>query len=221
MNPFQFKNIQGNIIDLPPGKIICIGRNYVEHIQELKNEVPTEAVLFIKPTTTFQDISNVIHIPLNKGPVHHELELAILISKPLTTANEQQSIDAIAGYALALDLTLRELQSELKNKGLPWERAKSFDGSCPITSFIESPGNNSTHHIELKINGESRQQTNTDKMIYSIPKLISEISHWFSLQPGDVVLTGTPAGVAELHIKDNLQLILDNQHTWSSEIHAR
>jgi len=178
-------------------------------------------VLFIKPKTAYQDLSKAFTIPLNKGPVHHELELAILISETITAVSEEQAVKAIEGYALALDLTLRELQTKLKTKGLPWERAKAFDGSCPISPFIQAPGESLEHQFELKINQQIRQQTSTNKMITSIPKLLSEISHWFTLEPGDVVLTGTPKGVAEIHPNDELQLTLDNQYSWKSKVHAR
>jgi 2-keto-4-pentenoate hydratase/2-oxohepta-3-ene-1,7-dioic acid hydratase in catechol pathway len=221
MNQFQFETIQGDKIELPPGKIVCVGRNYVEHIKELENEIPTESVFFLKPKTAFQNLTQGIKIPTDKGAVHHEIELAILIAKPLSAANESEVISAIGGYALALDLTLRELQSELKKKGLPWERAKAFDGSCPITAFKMAPGECLPHQFELKINAQIRQHTSTEKMITPIPKLLSEISHWFSLEPGDVVLTGTPAGVAELQINDQLEMTLDNQYSWTTTIYAK
>ncbi len=214
MSKFYFEDSRGKKIDLPPGKAVCVGRNYVEHIHELENEIPKQTVLFIKPNTAFQPMHSSILIPKHKGPVHHELELAILIGKTITNANQVQSIAAIKGYALALDLTLRELQQTLKSKGLPWERAKAFDGSCPLSPFILSSSDTSIHNLQLFINDKLKQSAATDQMITPIPKLISEISHWFTLEPGDVVLTGTPAGVGQLKPNDNLRFVLDNQLDW-------
>ncbi len=219
MTAFYFQDTDGGQINLTPGKAVCVGRNYIKHIEELNNEVPEDCVLFIKPQSSFQSFQNGIVIPHDKGTVHHEVELAILINTPLKDATETQAIAAIEGVAIALDLTLRELQKQLKTKGLPWEKAKAFDGSCVVTPFVKSSGWNS-HTVELKLNGNTQQQASTTEMILSVPKLISEISRWFSLSPGDIILTGTPAGVGPIKKGDQLEVILDQQHHWVSQING-
>jgi 2-keto-4-pentenoate hydratase/2-oxohepta-3-ene-1,7-dioic acid hydratase in catechol pathway len=194
------------------GKILCIGRNYAAHAAELNNPVPDTPVLFLKPADAACDLRQPIAIPENKGSVHHELELAILIGRRLTHATPEQVQAAVAGIGLGLDLTLRDIQSELKDKGLPWERAKAFDGSCPLTPFV------STSHVEdwqalnftLERNGTVQQVGNSRDMLYPVLALIAHMSESFTLNPGDVVMTGTPKGVGPLTVGDNLEVILGN-----------
>ena len=118
-------------------KIVCVGRNYSAHAKELNNPIPKEPLLFIKSTNCLVDLDKPIQIPKEQGECHHELEISVLIGKKLTKASREEAIDAIDGIGLALDLTLRDLQSKLKSKGQPWERAKSFDGACPVSGFVD------------------------------------------------------------------------------------
>ncbi|WP_432697306.1 fumarylacetoacetate hydrolase family protein [Marinobacterium sp. YM272] len=205
---YQHSLVDGSALSLPVGKVVCIGRNYAEHAKELNNEVPTEPLLFIKPASALVAMDEPVLVPRDRGQVHFETELAILIGDRMTQVDEQAAQHGIAGIGLALDLTLRDLQSELKAKGHPWERAKAFDGSCPLSPFLTpaSVGDLNDVQIRLTVDGEVRQEGNSSQMLTPVLKLISHISHWFTLEPGDVVLTGTPAGVGELKAGNKLSV---------------
>ncbi len=194
------------------GKIICIGRNYAAHAAELNNPVPDTPVLFLKPSDAACDLRQPIVIPENKGSVHHELELAILIGRRLTHATQEQVQSAIKGVGLGLDLTLRDIQSELKDKGLPWERAKAFDGSCPLTPFVSASRVEDWQALSftLERNGVVQQVGHTSDMLHPILDLIAHMSASFTLNPGDVVMTGTPKGVGPLVVGDTLEATLGN-----------
>ena len=195
---------------LPVGKVVCVGRNYAAHAKELNNPVPAEPVLFIKPATALVNLEQPVSIPLQFGACHFETEMAVLIGEGLTNCNEQQAASAIAGVAVALDLTLRELQSALKEKSLPWEKAKAFDGACPISAFVSLHNINDlpSQQIQLRQNGELRQDGNSADMLTPVLPLLVYISQFFTLAPGDIVLTGTPAGVGPLAVGDNLEISL-------------
>lgn len=195
-----------------PGKVVCVGRNYADHVKELGNAIPASPLLFIKPATAMVAMAEPLLLPSGFGACHHELEMALLIGQPLTKAAPEECRAAIAGIGLALDLTLRELQDELKKKGHPWERAKAFDGACPLADFVPFDQNLDFATLTLRLtrNGDVQQQGNCSDMLFSVENLLSEISHSFSLMPGDVVLTGTPAGVGPLHSGDKLLAELDD-----------
>ena len=206
---YQHTTLAGERIDLPVGKVVCVGRNYLDHIQELNNEVPAEPLLFMKPATALCEISKPLVIPAGMGECHNELEVALLVAKPLRhCSSEQIAADALYGVGVALDLTLRDVQQKLKDKGQPWERAKAFDGACPVSSFTPLGGSAELDNLDfsLTINREVRQQGNTKMMMRDALSLLCAISEVFTLQPGDIVLTGTPKGVGPLHQGDNLQL---------------
>jgi len=194
----------------PTSKIVCVGRNYSAHAKELNNPIPKEPLLFIKSTNCLVDLDASILIPKERGDCQHELEISILIGKPLTKATKSEAIDAIDGIGLALDLTLREIQSKLKSKGQPWEKAKSFDGACPVSGFIDVSCFAELSNIvfSMEKNNQIVQNGNSKDMLFDIPQLLQEISNQFTLYPGDIVLTGTPEGVAELNAKDELRFIL-------------
>lgn len=213
--------LEGKTLDLPVGKVVCVGRNYAEHAKELNNPVPTSPILFMKPSTAIVALEEGFTIPQDQGECHHELELAVLIGKPLKNASEADVRDAILGYGIGLDLTLRDLQNRLKEKSHPWEVAKAFDGANPLSGFIAAakiprPDN---VDIALLVNGVVRQQGNTADMITPVIALIVYISRHFTLLPGDVIMTGTPAGVAALHSGDALELrVADCLHVTSRVI---
>ncbi len=196
---------------LPAGKVVCVGRNYAEHAKELNNPVPDEPLLFIKPSTALVDMRQPIQLRLDHGPVHYETELAILIGQPLTRGQPDQVTAAIAGVGLGLDLTLRERQSQLKQQGHPWELAKAFDGSCPLSPFVpfEAITDIEDCRLQLEVDGELRQNGSSAEMLTPVVALIAYISQHFTLLPGDVVLTGTPAGVGVLQPGMQLTLRLD------------
>lgn len=188
------------------GKILCIGRNYAEHIKELGNETPETPVIFMKPATALIGDGESVVIPKYSNDCHHEAELALLIGRQGKNIPEAEALSFIAGYGVAIDLTLRDVQAELKKKGLPWEIAKAFDTSCPLSAFtsaeqVESPQNLS---IKLTVNGDVRQDGSTSMMIHSISKIISHMSTIFTLEEGDVILTGTPAGVGPIRSGDTV-----------------
>lgn len=208
---FQIKYQDGSAADWPLGKILCVGRNYADHAKELNNDVPSKPMIFIKPATAAVPMEQPFSIPAGRGTVHHELELALLIGKPLVRATEQHALDAVAGLGMALDLTLRDMQDELKSKGHPWELAKAFDGSCPLSAFAPIQGLDDDYSFSFRLdrNGKLQQHGRTGDMIFRIPMLLAFMSQHFSLMPGDVVLTGTPAGVGPLAPGDALTVELE------------
>lgn len=216
---YQHK-LSGTALDLPLGKVVCVGRNYAEHAKELNNPVPTTPILFIKPATAVVPFEGDISIPKGQGECHHELEMSVLIGKPLCHASETEVKAAILGFGLGLDLTLRDLQSKLKEKGHPWEVAKSFDGACPLSEFVAASALTDPMQmpLSLQVNGTVRQQGTTADMITSLYPLLAYMSGFFTLQPGDVVLTGTPAGVSALQEGDALNAALGGVLTCSANV---
>lgn len=190
----------GQAFSQPLGKIVCIGRNYADHAKELDNPVPTEPLLFIKPATSAVDVREPLNPPFSRGEVHYEIELALLVGDTLSDATQDEAERAIAGIGLAMDLTLRDVQTALKEKGHPWEVAKAFDGACPLSPFLplKRVPNWNALAFTLEINGEERQHGEGADMIFPVPTLVAEMSRHFTLEPGDVILTGTPVGVGEL-----------------------
>jgi len=169
-------------------KVVCIGRNYTEHILELNNEVPEEMVFFIKPNSS---ISDEIVFPKNNNTCHYEAELSFLIKD-----------NKICGLAFGLDMTLREVQSKLKEKGLPWERAKSFKHAAVFSDFINFTGDISKLNLELYINGELKQKGSYDMMIHKPEEIIKEFSTFNSFETYDILMSGTPKGVGKFVIGD-------------------
>ena len=210
---YQHHNWQGALLDYPVSKVVCVGSNYAKHIQEMGSATPEEPVLFIKPETALCDIRQPLALPQGLGSVHHEVELAVLIGATLRQASEEHVKKAIAGYGVALDLTLRDLQNQLKALRQPWEKAKAFDDSCPVSRWVPITAFPSWDDIafSLQVNGEPRQSGHSSLMIWSMLELTTAISQHFTLLPGDLILTGTPAGVGPLHPGDQLTLELAQQ----------
>lgn len=221
--PYQHSYLDGAPLDLPVGKVVCVGRNYAEHARELNNPVPSEPLLFIKPATAVVPLTDDVVLSARRGPVHYETEIALLIGQTLSgDVTDSQAEAAICGVGLALDLTLRELQDQLKAKSHPWERAKAFDGACPLSSFVAPAGLALTDiPLQLKINGEIRQQGSSAEMITPIIALLRQIAEVFTLQPGDVVITGTPAGVGVLRTGDRLELSIPGVLEQSTRVVAQ
>ena len=218
---YQHKYVDGTNIHFPVGKVVCIGRNYAEHAKELDNPVPTEPLLFIKPGSCVVPLEGGFAIPTERGSVHYEAEIAVLIGKPLSAKPSREDVlDAISGFAPALDLTLRDKQAELKAKGLPWEIAKSFDGAAVIAPFVVSStfADMADIGIRLSINGEVRQDGNSAQMLNPIVPMIQYMAGCFSLQAGDVILTGTPAGVGPLSVGDEVVLELAGVNRFESVV---
>lgn len=201
----------GETINLPVGKAVCVGRNYAAHASELNNPVPEQPLLFIKPQTAFQQLTDTVSLP--RPGLHFETELALLIGAQLSAEHSHDPFAAVTAVSLGLDLTDRDMQQQLKDKGHPWERAKAFDGALPLGSWLpinQLPQDPSTWAFRLELNGELRQHGEVRDMLFPIPDLLREIVQSFRLEPGDVVLTGTPAGVGVLSSGDRLSLRIDD-----------
>ncbi len=200
-------------------KIICVGRNYADHARELNNDVPTEPVIFLKPDSALLKDGKAFYLPDHLGEIHHELEIVLRICKNGKHIAEKFAPDYYDQIGLGIDFTARELQTTLKSKGLPWELAKGFDHSAvlgqllPKATFAGAPLG-----LELKINGESRQTGSTADMLFSFEKIISFVSRYFSLRQGDLLYTGTPAGVGPVNIGDRLQGYLNGQELLAFEV---
>lgn len=189
--------------------IWAIGRNYAEHAKELGNEVPTEPLIFLKAGSTATFAAKEIHLPAGKGELHHEVELALQFDETLQ----------IKKACIALDLTDREKQNQLKAKGQPWTLAKSFKDACPLSNFFAVKNLDELKNLDilLKINGDVRQKGNTAQMIFSLEQIIEFVRQNFPVMPGDLLLTGTPSGVGPLKKGDLIEaeLISKIKHSWN------
>jgi 2-keto-4-pentenoate hydratase/2-oxohepta-3-ene-1,7-dioic acid hydratase in catechol pathway len=194
-------------------KIICVGRNYIDHAKELKNEVPKEPVLFLKPETAIIHKNMPFFIPDFSNEVHHELELVVRINKLGKHIHEEFAHKYYNEVTVGIDFTARDVQAECKAKGLPWEKAKAFDGSALVGKFVKKDSLNDADAvaIEMHKNGEVVQKGNTQDMLFSIDKLIAYISQYFTLKIGDLIFTGTPSGVSKVNKDDTLKLFLESE----------
>jgi len=197
--------------EIPVGKIVCVARNYAEHARELGNPVPDRAVLFIKPASSILADGGTVVVPPYSNECHHELELAVLIGRTGKDIPAGEALAFVAGYGVALDLTLRDVQAELKAKGLPWEIAKAFDTACPLSAFVPAGEVADPQRLLLRltVNGEVRQSGTTADMLRPVARLISEASGCFTLEAGDILLTGTPSGVGPIKSGDRLEAVID------------
>ncbi|BCT88088.1 fumarylacetoacetate hydrolase family protein [Acinetobacter variabilis] len=203
-------------MSIRPSKIVCVGRSYADHAKELGNAVPDRPVLFIKPPSALTSLDAGIEWNPDWGNCHYECELSLRIDRTLSKENDPAKVlQAIGAVTLGLDLTLRDLQDDLKKKGQPWERAKAFDGSCVLADWIpvgDVIADWKDVHYTLEINDELRQKGDTALLIFDIATLLADISQVFTLEAGDVVMTGTPAGVAALQSGDQLKMTLKGQN---------
>lgn len=186
--------------------IFCIGRNYAAHARELNNPVPGEPVVFLKPASSVVPNGAAIVIPAQSDDVHYEAELVVAIGKKGKNIPLEEAMDYVAGYGLGIDVTARDLQQIAKDKSLPWSVAKGFDTFAPLSDFTDRESLPDPDQIEytLEINGEHRQHGQTSHMLFPIPFLIHYLSGIFTLNPGDLIFTGTPEGVGKLHKGDRL-----------------
>ncbi|MBK9936263.1 MAG: fumarylacetoacetate hydrolase family protein [Cytophagaceae bacterium] len=186
-------------------KILAVGRNYVAHIAELNNEKPDQPVIFSKPETAILRNNEPFYYPDFTQDIHHEVEILLKISKMGKNIEEKFAHKYYEEIGLGIDFTARDIQTQLKNKGLPWDLAKGFNGSAPISEFIPKAGYDMQNlNFSLDVNGERRQTGNTSLMLYSFDYLIAFISRYFTLKTGDIIYTGTPAGVGPVKIGDKL-----------------
>mgnify|MGYP002381550679 CR=1 FL=1 len=179
---------------MTPSKIICIGRNYAAHAKELGNDVPAEPLMFFKPPSAVIGPAGVVHLPKESTRVEHEAELVVVIGRRVRRVTREAAMDAVFGYTCACDVTARDLQK----KDGQWSRAKGFDSFCPVGPWIETDLDPRNLSVRCIVGGEIRQDGRTSNMIFDVPTLVSYASQAFTLEPGDVVLTGTPEGVGPL-----------------------
>ena len=193
------------------GKILAVGRNYADHNAEMGNRPEAPPVVFLKPPSAIVHDGGTVLIPPDAGEVHHEVELVAVIGKHGRAIAEADALDHVLGYAVGLDMTLREVQTEAKNKGEPWSLAKGFDTSAPISAVArrEEVGDGSGLRMTLDVNGERRQDGSTSAMLHPVAALIAEVSRWVTLERGDLLFTGTPAGVGPVGPGDVLEAHLE------------
>jgi len=188
-------------------RIFCIGRNYAEHIRELGNTPDEACVVFMKPASCVVPAGEPILLPRDRGAVHHEAELAIMLTGGGADIPVEEALESVAGLTLGLDLTLRELQNDLKKKGAPWELAKAFDGAAPLGEWRPYQDQDlRALEFTCHVNGQQRQHGKVADMLFPVPRLIHILSTTWALQPGDVIYTGTPAGVGPLKPGDRVVL---------------
>lgn len=201
-------------------KIICIGRNYAEHAKEMKSEVPTEPVFFMKPDTALLKDNEPFYFPDFTKDLHHEIEVVLKISKVGKHIAEAFAHKYYEELSVGIDFTARDLQAQCKAKGLPWEKAKSFDGSAPIGKFVKKSelGDLQNLHFDLSINNELRQKGNTNDLLFSFDKVIAYVSQFVTLKVGDLIYTGTPEGVGPIAIGDKLKGTLNGVELFCFEI---
>ncbi len=194
-------------------KIICIGRNYPAHAKELNNPVPKEPVVFLKPDTALLPKSMPFFYPSFSKDIHYEAELVVKIDRVGKNISQKFAHKYYSELSVGIDFTARDLQQECKEKGLPWERAKAFDGSAPVGRFIgkDKFQTLSDLNFSLKINGELKQQGNTGNMLFSIDAIIAYVSQFFTLKIGDLIFTGTPEGVGPIAINDSFEAFLEGE----------
>ena len=198
--------IKNSAQQIPIGKIVCIGRNYAEHAKELGNKVPAKPVLFLKPASAvIYSGEDIIH-PAFGNDLHHEVELLLLIGRDVKNANLEEAENAIAGYGVGLDMTLRDVQSKLKSKGHPWTLAKCFDTSAVISDFVLKDDYKLSldNKITLSVNDVIKQKDTLSCMIFNPAELIEYVSSVMTLEKGDLIFTGTPAGVSKVNRGDKL-----------------
>jgi 2-keto-4-pentenoate hydratase/2-oxohepta-3-ene-1,7-dioic acid hydratase in catechol pathway len=201
-------------------KILAIGRNYTDHIKELENERPDEPVIFTKPDTALLKNNEPFYYPPYSKDIHHEVEIIIRICKEGKFVKEEHAHKYFDKIGLGIDFTARDLQSKAKEKGLPWAIAKGFNGSAPVSKWIEKHEFKDLHNISfsLKVNGELKQTGNSSLMLFSMDYIISYLSKFFTLKTGDIIFTGTPKGVGPVTIGDRLEGYIENQKLLDFEI---
>jgi len=207
---------------LPINTIFCIGRNYMEHAKELNNPVPKSPVIFIKPITTIIYSGYTINLPSQSNNVHYETEVLVAIGKSGKDIDPEDALNYVEGYGIGIDVTARDLQSEAKSKSLPWAIAKGFDTFAPISNFVavDKIKNPTDLSFSMSLNDEVKQSGNTSNMIFPISMLISKVSEYFTLNPGDIIFTGTPSGVGALNPGDKIVATLGDDNLTSLKVNV-
>jgi len=195
--------------DLHTRNIFCIGRNYVAHARELQNDVPDQPLVFLKPTSSIIYDGDTIQLPPQSQNVHHEIELVAAIREGGKDIPKEQALKHVAGYAVGIDVTARDVQQKAKDNRHPWTVAKGFDTFAPLGTFVTADHITNPQNIDLQItvNGKTRQSDNTSLMIFPVAELISYLSTIFTLQAGDLIFTGTPKGVSPIKSGDHINAV--------------
>ena len=201
--------------ELEVGKIVCLLRSYAAHAKEMENEVPEEPIFFLKPPTTIIRDGEDIVIPKESNEVHHEVELAVIIGKEGSFIPKERAMKHVLGYAILIDVTARDIQLKAKKQGLPWAISKGYDTFAPMSSIVPKADIQNPHELDiwLKVNGEYRQKSNTSLLLFKIPEIIASISRIMTLEPGDIIATGTPEGVSRVVSGDNIGAGIDGLGT--------
>jgi len=193
--------------NIPIGKLVCLARTYKKHADEMESKVPENPLLFLKPASSvIFDGESIVYPSISKC-LHHEVELGVVIGKKCKDITKDRALDYVLGYCICLDITARDIQSVAKKNGWPWSIAKGFDTFAPISNIVlkEKCINPNNLDISLKVNGNVRQSSNTKNMVFSVEEIIEFISSIMTLEPGDLIMTGTPEGVGEIHRGDVLE----------------
>jgi 2-keto-4-pentenoate hydratase/2-oxohepta-3-ene-1,7-dioic acid hydratase in catechol pathway len=201
-------------------KIICIGRNYVDHAKELNNPVPKEPVFFLKPDTALLPKKNPFVYPSFSNDVHHEVEIVLKINRLGKHIDEKFAHKYFNEIAVGVDFTARDIQQQCKEKGLPWEKAKAFDGSAPTSKFVSINQFEDINNLNfsLQVNGETKQIGNTEDMLFNFNQIVSYVSKFFTLKIGDIIYTGTPVGVGPVQINDKIECFIEDKKLLSFNV---
>jgi len=201
-------------------KIICIGRNYAEHAKEMNAAVPSEPVFFLKPDTAIIKDAQPFYYPDFSKDIHHEVELILKINKPGKNIQTEFAHKYYDEIGIGIDFTARDIQAKCKEKGLPWEKAKAFDGSAPVGHFINKNQLNNLNDINfhLTVNGTIVQKGNTKDLLFSFDTVVAYVSQFFTLKTGDLIFTGTPEGVGAVKVGDKLEAFIENNKMFDCEI---
>lgn len=210
MPSYIFK--ENGIKDIAIGKLVCLARTYKKHAQEMYSNLTEDPLLFLKPASSVIFDGESIIIPKMSNCLHHEVELGVVIGKTCKNVSQKEALGYVLGYCLVLDITARDIQTEAKKNGWPWSIAKGFDTFAPISEVVlkENVSNPNNLDLSLKVNGETRQSSNTKYMIYSVERIIEFISEIMTLENGDLIMTGTPEGVGEIAAGDIIEAELGN-----------
>jgi len=217
MKYLKFKNHSEQV---PIGKLVCVGRNYAAHAKELGNDVPEFPIIFLKPASNIiYSGESVIH-PTYSNELHHEVELVLYIGESVKNANDKQAENAIQGYTLGLDMTLRDLQMEFKKKGDPWTLAKCFDTAAVLSDVVLKKDYllRGDEIISLSVNGKTKQNSSIKNMIFSPVEIVKYISAKMTLEKGDLIFTGTPEGVSRVVVEDKIEAELENIGKISTQV---
>lgn len=203
--------VKNGEVEIVPTKIVAIGRNYAEHAEEMRSEIPKEPVIFLKPPSSLIGPNSTIVLPEMSKRVEHEVELAVIMGKRAKNVPEEDAMDHVFGYTILLDITARDIQAEAKKRGLPWSVSKGFDTFAPVGPRIALRDEINPYNLDiwLKVNGELRQRGNTSDMLFKIPRLIAYISNIMTLEPGDIIATGTPKGVGPIEDGDVIEAYVE------------